>query len=903
MTVIDGTTNSTNDVSAGSSPAAVAVNPVTNKIYVANSYSNSSSITVIDGATNATSTINTGQDPVAVAVNSVTNKIYVLNYYSGNMTVIDGATNGTSAVDTGVAPFAVAVNPATNKIYVANRGDYPSTVTVVDGFTNSTTTVIVGGDLCCDSGSLVVDSVANKIYVVNSNKTTATVIDGGTNSTSSIDTGNNLPFNVAVDLATNKIYVDGCTAFASPFGLGCPISGSGLGLVTVIDGVTNATTTVSGGQTSFGALAVNPVTNTIYVASSYGSNGVTAIDGVTNSTTTVATGFSPNAIAINSVTNKIYVATCGDDQYCGNSNSPGSVTVINGPLTAIHTLTVTSANPSSGVAISVSPPDNGNQGDGTTQFTRTYNDGVAVTLNAAATAGGNNFSSWTGCDSTSATNCTVTMNADRSVTANYVTPPPPVTHTLTVTSTNPSSGVAVTVAPMDNGSQGNGVTQFTRTYNDGVAVTLTAAATAGGNNFSSWTGCDSTSATNCAVTMNADRTVAANYLPPAGTTCETIVKGAVSPLASGTIMYAAFTPNFELTLSEAAAVCGFSNFDWGQQITNFPYPSIVDLADGTQLTSASTPFNDPPPGGYAYCITKFGTPCNQYPFYYDPDTQDTVFSLVKHESSAAPLCLTPPPNTIVNVANPKTLCFRDAPADPYLPAGTFQAFATKLVGVLPGPAGSPSRLVPLSEMWTWKSTFDGTSGGVLTTLNESSVDPGSGTGGVTIAGINGVPQAPPTVRCTATPNLLWPPNGKAVSVIVSGTVALGTQPLSSGGLSYAVARWPGEKEGRCRQEREERERRLLERYRREARRDVVAERFEVEQSRAQTDQCGQVQPNGQFVLGADGSYSFGVSLIAARNGYDLEGRTYTIVVTATDTIGNTGSCSVVVTVPHDQRSR
>ena len=40
---------------------------------------------------------------------------------------------------------------------------------------------------------------------------------------------------------------------------------------------------------------------------------------------------------------------------------------------------------------------------------------------------------------------------------------------------------------------------------------LTAAATAGGNNFSGWSGCDSGSGTTCNVTMNADKTVAALY--------------------------------------------------------------------------------------------------------------------------------------------------------------------------------------------------------------------------------------------------------------------------------------------------------------------------------------------------------------------------------------------------------
>ena len=43
-------------------PTAVAVNPVTNKIYVAND--DSGNVTVIDGATNATTTVATGTNPI-----------------------------------------------------------------------------------------------------------------------------------------------------------------------------------------------------------------------------------------------------------------------------------------------------------------------------------------------------------------------------------------------------------------------------------------------------------------------------------------------------------------------------------------------------------------------------------------------------------------------------------------------------------------------------------------------------------------------------------------------------------------------------------------------------------------------------------------------------------------------
>jgi len=114
------------------------------------------------------------------------------------------------------------------------------------------------------------------------------------------------------------------------------------------------------------------------------------------------------------------------------------------------------------------------------------------------------------------------------------------------------------------------------------------------------------------------------------------------------------------------------------------------------------------------------------------------------------------------------------------------------------------------------------------------------------------PQTAPTIGCVATPSTIWPPNGKRVVVTVSGTVTAGSQPIPAGGATFAVK-----------------------------------------------DEYGEVQPSGSFGLGPGGSYSFGVSLIAARNGDDQDGRTYTIVVSARDAIGNAGSCSTVVTVPHD----
>src|SRR5271156_6005369 len=104
-------------VFAGQFPNAVAVNPVTNKIYIANSGSNN--VTVVDGASNTFTTISDTTHPttpVAIAVNSLTNMVYVANSGSNNVSVFSGAIGSTPAAyvttitnGNGLSPSAIAV--------------------------------------------------------------------------------------------------------------------------------------------------------------------------------------------------------------------------------------------------------------------------------------------------------------------------------------------------------------------------------------------------------------------------------------------------------------------------------------------------------------------------------------------------------------------------------------------------------------------------------------------------------------------------------------------------------------------------------------------------------------------------------------------------------------------------
>jgi len=340
-------------VPAGMYPVGIAANTATNKTYVTNLWCIPDSppcpgpgtVTVIDGATNNTTTVNVGLYPYAVAVNPVTNKIYVANACGndvncgsfGTVTVIDGTTNNTSTVNVGAYPYALDVNSGTNKIYVANEcGDDPTcqstgTVTVIDGATNNVLTTVTVGYV---PDSVAVNSVTNQIYVANncgsditcSSIGTATVIDGVSNNTAAVTVGF-LPYYVALNSTTNKVYVSN--------DCGNDITCSSLGTATVIDANNNnSTATVNVGAYPFG-LAVDATTNHIYVVNACGNDltcsslgTVTVIDGAGNNTKTVSVGAYPNLVAVNPITNQIFVPNeCGNDLTC---SSAGTVAVIDG---------------------------------------------------------------------------------------------------------------------------------------------------------------------------------------------------------------------------------------------------------------------------------------------------------------------------------------------------------------------------------------------------------------------------------------------------------------------------------------------------------------------------------------------------------------------------------------------
>lgn len=326
VTVIRGITNIATNVATGAMPSALAFNAVTGAAYAGGN----TVVTAIDPTTFATTNVSTSFPPplfgwpsplFALGVNAATNRIYVanwtqpgdLNAYHNGVTVIDGATNTVRSRE--AAPPQVdgmIVSAAVNKTFVLSGSE--RTILAIDGSLDPAQPTIAAGTA---GNALAVDSATNTIYAgsidYNGVSNSLTVIDGATRVP--VSTGiTTLPFAIAINTTTHK-------AYAATVNLDENLAGS----LKVLDaGGIVASVTV--GRRPL-AVAVNPVTNKIYVAN-HQSNTVTVVDGVTLATTTVATGIGPAAVAVNTTTNKIYVANTINN----------TMTVIDGATNAASTI-------------------------------------------------------------------------------------------------------------------------------------------------------------------------------------------------------------------------------------------------------------------------------------------------------------------------------------------------------------------------------------------------------------------------------------------------------------------------------------------------------------------------------------------------------------------------------------
>ena len=216
-------------------------------------------------------------------------------------------------------------------------------------------------------------------------------------------------------------------------------------------------------------------------------------------------------------------------------------------------------------------PSNG----GTVSGAGTFAAGNRISLQPTPNSGWL-FDGWSGaCSGTGS--CSVTMDSNKTVTANFTLIPLPVLTT--------SAGTGGTVNPSG-----------TNAYALGSVVTITATPSAG-YSFSSWSG-DCSGSGSCSVTMNANKSVSANFafivLPVLTTSAGT--GGTVSP--SGTNTYA-FGSVVTITATPSA---GYSFSSWSGDCSGSGSCSVTMNANKTVSATFSAVVTGPSVPGFTVTV-------------------------------------------------------------------------------------------------------------------------------------------------------------------------------------------------------------------------------------------------------------------------------------------------------------
>ena len=305
---------------------AIAVDTRTHRMYAVDEARDQ--VFAVDCRSGQTASIRVGHEPDALAINEVTDRIYVVNAGGGSVSVIDGARSTVIAtVPTDKEPYAIALDDWLNRIYVSNT--FSNLLTVIDGATDTAKNLALGSQ-----DALAVDTVRHKLVMFGYESPTIKVLDEATQEVSiqtaaphlwGIDVderdgefyvpeiGNNalfvagkapilvgdLPDAVAIDRTRNRIFV-------ANYGSGATAS-----TVSEIDASQRKViATISVGVRPQ-AVLVDAQRGLVYVANSH-SNSVTVIDEVEGKViATLPGGQNPYALAFDPTSGAVFAANYG----------------------------------------------------------------------------------------------------------------------------------------------------------------------------------------------------------------------------------------------------------------------------------------------------------------------------------------------------------------------------------------------------------------------------------------------------------------------------------------------------------------------------------------------------------------------------------------------------------------
>ena len=302
-------------IPVGVFPEGVAVNRLTNRVYVANLVGQPippfmqapNTVTVIDGASNrVVDGIVTGLNfQIGLAVDESRNLIYVASLDNG-VDVIDGNTDQViTNIPVDGEPVFPGINPRTKSVYVSNQKGW---VSLLDEDENDfVANIQLGRSNDIEPEGVAVDPITNRVYVADFEPSGSVwVIDGRANALVATIPVDDSPFGMAVNLLTRRVYV----------------ANAGANTISVIDERTNkviANVPVAGSPVN---VAVDELRDLIY---SGNPGGLSIISGKNNEVVETVPLPDPSpcgGLAVNAFTNLVY---CTDD-------NTDSLTVISGPL-------------------------------------------------------------------------------------------------------------------------------------------------------------------------------------------------------------------------------------------------------------------------------------------------------------------------------------------------------------------------------------------------------------------------------------------------------------------------------------------------------------------------------------------------------------------------------------------
>jgi YVTN family beta-propeller protein len=218
VTALDGSSGAVLGSFGVADPGGLATDPTSARVYVTSDSSNA--VEVFDGSTlTELASIPVGSDPQGIAYDRSNGYLYVANDDStnlngtssgvANVTVLDPATGrAVASIPVGLVPGGVVYDPQNGYVYVAN--ELSNNVTVIDPASQSAIASIPVGEVgisLAGGNEIAVSPSTGLLYVANEGSDNVTVINGSTNSVvGSVPVGMG-PVGVAVDPATGLVYV------------------------------------------------------------------------------------------------------------------------------------------------------------------------------------------------------------------------------------------------------------------------------------------------------------------------------------------------------------------------------------------------------------------------------------------------------------------------------------------------------------------------------------------------------------------------------------------------------------------------------------------------------------------------------------------------------------------------